>query len=84
MKLPKLLKIIGYILTYAGVALIGFGILSAWWFEGFSKVQELLSPFNVINFVATAITLAPGFFLIWLAEKIETKAQENNDNEGTL
>ena len=77
MKLSKLLKILGYVLVYAGVALIGFGILSAWWFEGFSKVQEILSPFNVINIIVMAITLAPGLFLIWVSEKLEKRVSSN-------
>jgi hypothetical protein len=77
--LAKALKILGYILLYTGVALIAFGILSIWWFEGFGAAQEVLSPFNVINYIATALTLAPGFLLIWASEKLN----KNSTSTGT-
>ena len=40
--------------------LILVGIIGMWMKEGFSGVQELLSPFNVINYIAMIITVAPG------------------------
>lgn len=73
--IAKIVKIIGYVLTGIAVALIGIGILSTWWFRGFGAVQELFSPFNVVNYLVTIVTLAPGFSLIWLAEKLELRAK---------
>ncbi|WP_157046194.1 hypothetical protein [Geotalea uraniireducens] len=43
--------------------------------EGFSGVQNLLSPFNVANYIVTIITLAPGIGLLMLSEKLQNKAK---------
>lgn len=42
-----------------------------WIKEGFSKVQEVTSPFNVVNFIVTVTTLAPGLGAFWLAGKLQ-------------
>ena len=47
--------------------------------EGFGKIQEILSPFNVANFILTIITLAPGLGLMMWSEKIKNKHTETND-----
>lgn len=44
--------------------------------EGFSGVQKLLSPFNVINYLSIMITIAPGIGLIMLSEKLSNKDQD--------
>jgi hypothetical protein len=38
--------------------------------EGFAALQTMLSPFNLWNFVAVVLTLAPGFLLIRLGDWI--------------
>jgi len=43
--------------------------------EGFIGVQRLLSPFNVLNYIVILITLAPGFGLLMLSEKLQRKTQ---------
>ena len=49
------------------------GVISIWYFEGFGRVQEVLSPFNIANtFVAIAI-LSPGIGVSMLAEYLEKK-----------
>lgn len=40
--------------------LIFASMLMTWYTEGFGRVQEIFSPFNVLNFVAVMITLGPG------------------------
>ncbi len=68
-------KVLGYIwLGVAGFVILA-GVIGVWMKEGFSGVQELLSPFNVINWLVTAFTLAPGIGLLMLAEKLQSKAQ---------
>ena len=47
--------------------------------EGFGKIQEILSPFNVANFILTIITLAPGLGLMMWSEKIKNKHIATND-----
>ncbi len=39
----------------------------------FSAVQELLNPFNIVNWLVTIITLAPGFGALAWAEKVNAK-----------
>jgi len=69
------LKVFGYIwITLAGL-LIFVGILGVWMEGGFSAVQDLLSPFNVINGVVTIITLAPGMAALIWAEKLSKKVR---------
>ena len=69
----KVLKGFGYgWLTLAGV-LIFIGIIGVWMKSGFSGVQELLSPFNIANWLVSIITLAPGIGAIMWAEKLQCK-----------
>ena len=66
-------KVLGYIwLLLAGI-LILMGIVSVWMQEGFSGVQGLLSPFNIVNWLVTVATLAPGIGLLMLSEKLQSK-----------
>jgi hypothetical protein len=48
-------------------------MLMIWHSEGFGRVQEIFSPFNVLNFVAVVITLAPGIGAHMLAERLESR-----------
>lgn len=59
-------------LVLAGL-FIGGNLVSVWYFEGFSKVQEIISPFNVMNFIVVFITVAPGMAAHMLAEHLEHK-----------
>ena len=68
-----ILKAFGYVWLTAAVLLILTGIVGTWLKGGFSAVQELLSPFNIINGIVTIITLAPGFGALYLAEKLNAK-----------
>ena len=70
------LRTFGYIwLTIAAIIIVA-GIYGVWVKEGFSAVQDLLSPFNVINWLATIITVAPGVGAILLAGKLKSKKRE--------
>lgn len=69
-------KVLGYIwLVLAGLLILA-GIVGVWMKEGFSGVQELLSPFNVVNYIVTIITLAPGIGLLILSEKLKKQSPE--------
>lgn len=68
-----LLKVFGYIWLTAAVLLILAGIAGTWMKGGFSAVQELLSPFNVVNWIVTVITLVPGLGALAWAEKLKAK-----------
>ena len=68
-----LLKTFGYIWLTAATLLILAGIAGTWMKGGFTAVQELLSPFNVVNWIVTAITLAPGIGALVWADKLKAK-----------
>jgi hypothetical protein len=69
-----LLKVFGYIWLTAAVLLILAGIAGTWMTGGFAAVQDLLSPFNVVNLIVTVITLAPGLGALAWAEKLKAKS----------
>ena len=69
-----LLKVFGYVWLTAAVLLILAGIAGTWMKGGFSAVQELLSPFNVVNWIVTVITLAPGLGALAWAENLKSKS----------
>lgn len=72
--MPLLVKIVrllaGSWLALAGIVFL-LRFAATWYSEGFGALQELLSPYNVRNFVAIIIIFAPGVALFWLAEAIE-------------
>lgn len=69
-------KVFGYIWLVLAGLLILVGIIGVWMKEGFSGVQNLLSPFNVVNYIVTLITLAPGIGLLMLSDKLQSKAEK--------
>ena len=42
-----------------------------WYAEGFSRVQEVFSPFNVVNAIVVVVTVSPGIGAYMLAERLE-------------
>jgi len=69
-----MLKVFGYIWLTAAVLLILAGIVGIWIKGGFSAVQKILSPFNIVNWIVTVITLAPGLGALAWAEKLKAKS----------
>ena len=69
----KILKVFGSVWLFLGGLLIAAGTVGVWMKEGFSGVQDLLSPFNVINYIVMVITLAPGLGALMWANKIREK-----------
>ncbi len=68
-------KVLGYIWLVVTGLIIVVGIAGVWMREGFSGVQDLLSPFNMVNYIAMAITLIPGIVLLKLSESLQRKVQ---------
>lgn len=58
--------------------LIFASMLMIWYTEGFGRVQETFSSFNVLNFVAVMITLGPGIGAYMLAERLERRQAERD------
>ena len=76
-----ILKAFGYIwLTLASIVIL-VGIIGVWMKEGFSGVQDLLSPFNVINWIVTIVTLAPGIGALALVSKLQEKIGKEVPNK---
>ena len=72
----KILQGFGYVwLILAGI-LIFMGIIGVWIKSGFSGVQAILSPFNIINWLVMVITLAPGIGALMWAEKLQIKTNK--------
>ena len=71
----KVFKVLGYIWLCLAAAFLLFRLGGVWINEGFSAVQDLLSPYNVLNFIFTAILIAPGLGLLTLSEKLKNKSQ---------
>jgi hypothetical protein len=65
--------------TLAGL-LIFISMIAIWYTEGFDRVREVFSPFNIINFGAALITFAPGIGTNMLANRIE-QSQKIKINE---
>lgn len=66
-------KVLGYVWLIAAGIVIFIGIVGVWMNEGFSGVQQLLSPFNIANWLITVITLAPGIGLLFLSDKLRQR-----------
>jgi len=71
-------KVLGYIWIALALLLILTGIVGVWMDEGFSGVQQLLSPFNIGNWIVTIITLAPGMGLLMLSKKLQDKLTDSS------
>ncbi len=68
-------KVIGYVWLVVTGLLIVIGIGVVWTREGLSGVQYLLSPSNVVNYIAMAIALIPGIVLLKLSGSLQRKIQ---------
>jgi hypothetical protein len=72
-------KVIGALgkvyLVLAGLFVMA-NLVSIFMNEGWSKVQEIMSPFNLVNFVVMIITFAPGYGLMVWSDKIKKKFED--------
>jgi len=66
----RVLDWIGNIWLILACLLIIIGYIAIVIIQGWSKLQDILSPFNIWNFLAVVITLAPGIGLKLLAKRI--------------
>ena len=54
-----------------------------WYYEGLSRVLELLSPFNIIYYFFVILTLSPAIGTFMLAERLERRKFQQDSNETT-
>ena len=71
-------KVLGYIWVSIALLFILIGIVGTWIDEGFSGVRQLLSPFNIANWIVTIVTLAPGMGLLMLSRKLHDKLADSS------
>jgi hypothetical protein len=71
------LKGFGYVWVTLAVIGLFVGTVRAWMQGGFPAAQEFVSPFEIFNWVALAMTLAPGVgALSWAKSLSENQATQ--------
>ncbi|MDP7068577.1 MAG: hypothetical protein QF637_13250 [Acidimicrobiales bacterium] len=82
--IPKALRVFAYLwLTFASL-LIGASMISIWYTDGFGKVQEIFSPFNLVNFIAVAVTLSPGLGALALSDRMELRFASQSSSDSRI
>ncbi len=72
--LGKAFKILGYIFLIIGCIIIVIGYIGILLKDGFGELREVMSPFNISNFIAVILTLSPAAILYFLGEYFINKA----------
>lgn len=67
------LKGFGHVWITLGAIAIVIGMAGVWIYDGFFAMLHLMSPFNVLNWLAMLITLAPGAAALVWADKLKEK-----------
>ena len=67
------MRFVGLVWLYGVAMVISFSYAWILFTQGFSKLAEIISPWNIWNVLAVGIALAPGLFLLWLAQKMEVR-----------
>jgi hypothetical protein len=73
----SLTKGFAYVWLSAVMFLILVGMVGTWMKGGFSAVLELLSPFNIANYLVTVIALAPGLGALYWVERLNKRIEGN-------
>lgn len=74
----KGLEIFAKIWGFGVFLLVLAGLIGIWMSDGFSRVQEIFSPFNVINWIVIIVFLSPSIGAFYLAEKLKTKPKKTS------
>ena len=77
----KALRIFAYIwfslaIALNVVAIIGMFLVAPTFWDGFDRVQEVYSPFNILNIAVLIATLSPGIVAFAVADKFSDKGQK--------
>jgi len=72
----KIIGVIGKVYLFLASLFIIVNLVFIFLNEGFGKIQEIMSPFNLSNFILTMITLSPGLGLMMWSDKIKKKIEE--------
>jgi uncharacterized paraquat-inducible protein A len=71
--MAKAVIILGWVLLAAGVALILLGLFGLAMTDGLWAAVQMMSPFNIANFILTVVTLAPGMLLVTWGQKLKDR-----------
>jgi len=66
-------RIFGRVWLALAFALILLGYGATWYLHGWSALQEMLSPWNIRNFIAVGVTVAPGILALKWADRAEAR-----------
>ncbi|MGA8435804.1 MAG: hypothetical protein WB713_13655 [Methyloceanibacter sp.] len=77
--MSRALIIIGKAWLWVAAAFIALSYALILYFDGWRKLTEIVSPFNVVNWLTVIATLAPGYGLVKWGEKIERRRQEREE-----
>ena len=75
--LTKTIRVLGGTYLVLALAFIVFNYGAIWYFQGFWALTEILSPFNIINWIVTVATLLPGILLLVWADKRDANSGTN-------
>jgi ankyrin repeat protein len=75
-KLATFCRVLGKIWLGLGGTVVMVGSVATWYFHGWRAYQDLMSPFNVSNVIAVAITLGPGLLLVTAADELEQRRRK--------
>jgi hypothetical protein len=73
--MTNVLRFVGRTWVVLAVALIVLSYGATWWSDGYLKLAQTLAPWNVGNWIAVVMALAPGWFLIVWADRIEARRE---------
>lgn len=74
--MARAVTVLGWVFLAGGVGLILLGLVGIAMTDGVWAALQTLSPFNVVNFIATVVTLAPGIVLITWGQKLKEKHKQ--------
>lgn len=68
--MARLVLFLGWVVLLAGIGLVVVALVGIALRDGIWAALWMLSPFNVINFIVTALTLAPGLAIIAVGQRL--------------
>ncbi|MBK7135414.1 MAG: hypothetical protein IPH73_04050 [Rhodocyclales bacterium] len=70
----KVLRILAVVWLVLAGSIILLGHLMILITDGFGALQEVLSPFNIINYVVIFLVLSPGIGAWYLSERLQRRS----------
>lgn len=68
------LRIFAYVWFAISAGIVLFGLVGIYLRDGFSGVQEVMSPFNVVNSLLVLLLISPGLGALALSERLRRRA----------